>query len=95
MTRRPTDAPRRSALYAALLARTETEAQHSMPLPGNAARLDALRAGRPVDVSAGDLPEWARVGEPTDWWRRAIVTVTGTVEFYDDTGRRWLEEEGL
>jgi hypothetical protein len=85
-----------SSLYAWLLEREETEARHSMPHPGNALRLAALHAGRPVDVCAGDLPAWARpAGERMHWWRRAIVSADGAVEFYDDDGSAWLAENDL
>jgi hypothetical protein len=56
---------------------------------------DAMRAGEPLDVSAGDLPAWARVGEACHWWRRATVTASGEVSFYDDDGSIWLAENGL
>jgi hypothetical protein len=85
-----------SGLYAHLLAAAEDESRHSMPRPGNAARLAALRAGEPVDVQAGDLPAWARpAGERMHWWRRAIVSADGAVEFYDDSGAMFLAEHGL
>jgi hypothetical protein len=29
------------------------------------------------------------------WWRRAIATAAGVVEFYDDDGSAWLAENGL
>jgi hypothetical protein len=67
-----------------LLEAEETEARHSMPQPSNARHLAALQAGRPVDICAGDLPEWARAGEPTHWWRRVIATAAGAVEFYNE-----------
>lgn len=99
MTRRPVDAPGQSALYAWLLDREEREAElrHSVgiPLPGNATRLAALRAGEPVDVNVSDLPPWARERETVHWWRRAIVTADGALEFYDDRGAAWLAEQGL
>jgi hypothetical protein len=28
-------------------------------------------------------------------WNRGMLTVAGSVEFYEDTGRRWLAENGL
>jgi hypothetical protein len=55
----------------------------------------ALRAGRPVDVCAGDLLAWAREGETTHWWGRATVTAAGVVAFYHDDGSRWLADNGL
>lgn len=82
-------------LYAAVLAREEAEAQHSYPHPSNRPRLVALRAGEPADVTAGELPPWARVGEAVHWWRRATVTATGAVTFYNDDASRWLAESGL
>src|SRR5690349_14423233 len=36
-------------------------------------RLDTPRAGRPVDVHAGDFPE-VRPAEATHWWANATVT---------------------
>lgn len=97
MPRRPANVPGSSALYAALLAREEAEAAIpcEWPRPGNVARLQALRAGRPVDVCVGDLPPWARAAESARWSRRAIVTATGVVEFYDDTGSIWAAEAGV
>jgi hypothetical protein len=29
------------------------------------------------------------------WWRRATVTASGDVSFYDDDGSNWLTENGL
>jgi hypothetical protein len=55
----------------------------------------ALRAGVPGDVCTGDLPASAREGETCHWWRRPTVTAAGVVTFYDDTGARWLAENGL
>ncbi|MCV7173075.1 hypothetical protein H7I41_24420 [Mycobacterium manitobense] len=95
MTRRPSGAPGRSALYAHLLARADELAAHPMATPGDREHLAALRAGRSVDVSVSALPEWARGGEPTHWWRRAIVTNAGGVECYDDDAQRWLADNGL
>jgi hypothetical protein len=28
-------------------------------------------------------------------WNRGMLTAAGSVEFYEDTGRRWLAENGL
>ena len=46
-------------MYTWLLEREEAEARHSMPHPGNALRLAALRAGEPIDVSSRSF---ARLG---------------------------------
>lgn len=62
---------------------------------GSDDRMAALRAGRPVDVCAGDLLAWAREGETTHWWGRATVTAAGVVVFYHDDGSRWLADNGL
>ena len=35
---------------------------------------------------------------PRPWdlsWNRGMLTAAGSVEFYEDTGRRWLAENGL
>jgi hypothetical protein len=52
-----------SGLYARLLEREQDEARlrecTGIPAPGNQTRLAALRAGRSVDVCAGDLPRWS------------------------------------
>jgi hypothetical protein len=95
MTRRPTGAPGRSALYTWLREQAETDARRAWPRPTNSERLAALHAGRPVDVCAGELPDWARIGEPTHWWRRATATADGAVNFYDDDASAWLAENGL
>jgi hypothetical protein len=29
------------------------------------------------------------------WWNRATVSADGGVTFYDDSGSRWLTENGL
>lgn len=50
---------------------------------------------RELDVRVGDLPAWARPGEPTYWWRRAIVTPADEVRYYDDDGTAFLRENGL
>ncbi|SUA03099.1 Uncharacterised protein [Mycolicibacterium fortuitum] len=46
-------------------------------------------------MPVGDLPPWARAGEPVHWFHRAIVTADGAASFYDDDGSRWLAENGL
>lgn len=85
-----------TGLYAEIHARELAEAAACpWPNPGNITRLAALRSGRPVDICVGDLPAWARPGRETHWWHRAIVTATGAIDFYDDTGRRFREEHGL
>jgi hypothetical protein len=68
-------------------------------------RLEALRAGRPVNVPSGSLPGWARTGAPTRKSRRrltvtkparAIVRPDDTITWSDDDwARLWLEEAGL
>jgi hypothetical protein len=45
-----------AGLYQWLREAAEQEARHSMPHPGNTARLAALRAGEPVNVTVGELP---------------------------------------
>lgn len=84
-----------TGLYAWLLDRAEVEARNALPLPGNAARLVALRAGAPVDVPVGELPRWARGDEPVYWWRRVTVAPDGTVRFWTDDGAAWLAENEL
>jgi hypothetical protein len=85
----PTPRDSYSGLYARLLEREEAEpTRHPQ-------RLAALRAGRPVDICAGNLPQWARVGEETHRWRRARVTAAGAVTFYEDDGSAWLEDNRL
>jgi hypothetical protein len=83
-----------AGLYAHLREAAEVEARHSLPLPGNAARLAALRAGEPVDVTGGELPPWARVGVKLRWWTRAAVCPDGTVTLRGDDGGRRLAETG-
>jgi hypothetical protein len=70
-------------------------AEAATPSPDDAKRLTALRAGEPVSVATEELPEWARVGETTHWWRLATVRPDGTVTFRDDKGRIGLAENGL
>lgn len=95
MTRRTTAARDPSLVYRWLLERAEEEAASSMPRPGIARRLAALSCGSPVDVPVSDLPEWCRGHQPADWWRRAAVTATGTLKFYDDSGHAWAAENGI
>jgi hypothetical protein len=58
-------------------------------------RLEALQAGEPVDMPAGDLPPYARAGRRCRWRDRAVVDADGGVEFYTDDGSAWLRENGL
>jgi hypothetical protein len=58
-------------------------------------RLAALQRGETLDLPLYGLPVWARVGEPPHWWRRAVISAGGSVEFYDNDGRQWLAENGL
>ena len=95
MTRRPARTYSSAALYDHLSKVAEAEARALVVRPGVADRLAAIAAGQPVDVSVGDLPAWAREGQPMHWWRRATVAVTGAVDWYDDDGSRWLADNGL
>jgi hypothetical protein len=88
-------APRFDGLYRWLYDRAEQEDRQSMPLPGNAARLEAFRRGEPVNVPVSDLPKWAREGvDVRSWSLRAVVSAEGAVAYADDSGE-WLEENGL
>lgn len=94
-----------SGLYGWLLAREEQRAarygrDYVAPEDGAVSRyprqrLDALRAGRPVELKASDLPPWARQGVECRWWLRAVVSADDSVQFVEDDGRRWLQENGL
>lgn len=95
MTRRLTNASGCSALYEYLRDTFEAKARQLVHRPAVDAHLAVIRAGQPVDIQLADLPPWAREGQPLDYLRRAIVTVTGSVQLYVDDGTRWLEEHGL
>ncbi|MCZ8380354.1 hypothetical protein O6P37_15910 [Mycobacterium sp. CPCC 205372] len=95
MTRRPASTPEHSELYDYLRQAAEAEASAQVHRPSAEKRLTAFANGQPLDVSVGDLPAWAHGGQPLHWWQRAIVTVSGRVEYYPDVGSRWLEENGL
>jgi hypothetical protein len=58
-------------------------------------RIEALRAGRPVELKASDLPRWAREGVDLQWWVRAVVHPDDSIRYVDDDGSKWLEENGL
>jgi hypothetical protein len=58
-------------------------------------RIDALRAGEPVEVKASMLPLWAREGVECRWWLRAVVHPDDSIRFVEDDGSRWLAENGL
>lgn len=67
-------------------------------------RLEALRAGRPVNVPTGSLPGWARAGAPrrkgrfgfaTIYPARAVMGPGDTIVWSDvDWARVFLEEIG-
>ncbi|MFG1931318.1 hypothetical protein ACGFK1_11755 [Mycobacterium sp. NPDC048908] len=92
-----------SGLYATLGEREELAARNGGLVTeasgrvyvGNADRLAAFRTGAPAEMRAGDLPPSVREGDPTHWWRRAIVTAAVAVSFHDDDGSAWLAENGL
>ena len=60
-------------------------------------RLDALGSGRPVNVSAGDLPGWARSTGPVVAGSFARVVVSGDdlVTAAEADVALWLEEMDL
>jgi hypothetical protein len=68
------------------------------------ARLEALRAGQPVNVPFNSLPKWAKAGAPRRksarglvdiYPQRAIVGSDDSVVWSDDGwARQWLEEHG-
>jgi hypothetical protein len=87
-----------TAAYRTFLATLQNQANPAgaaTPSPDDAKRLTALRAGAPVSGATEKLPEWARVGETTHWWRLATVRPDETVTFRDDNGLNWLAENGL
>jgi hypothetical protein len=109
-------AVRAGGLYQALAAQEEESLRARMGAPGlsrgrdereypRGRILDALRAGRTVNVPSGSLPDWARVGIPSRRGRlglavihpqRAIVGPDDTVTWSDDDwARLWLEENDL
>jgi hypothetical protein len=69
------------------------------------ARLEALRAGWPVNVPSGSLPGWAQTEAPTRRGRfgaaiirpaRAIVAADDSITWSDEGwARLWLEENDL
>jgi hypothetical protein len=90
-----------SGLYGWLLSREEEAARTGYAKDGfkvyrhSPERLDELRAGRPINIRASDLPKWARVGMECHWWDRAVVGPDDTVRFEVDDGHWALQEMGL
>jgi hypothetical protein len=104
MARAATTANTHTGLYAWLLAREDRAVANGGTLSnhdtgtsydGTPERLACLRAGRPVNIAASDLPRSARADRGTlQWFHRAVVSPGGGVEFVDDNGE-WLAEQGL
>jgi len=60
-------------------------------------RLEAARAGQPIDLPLSELPSWARPTDVDDraGWHRAVVAPGDTIAVYVDSGEMWLREAGL
>jgi hypothetical protein len=105
MARVATGARTHLGLYAELAEREERAAANGgrtvkpngWPYTGNPERLADFRAGRPVALSVGDVPESARGDEhPRVWvWRRAVVWPDGEVQIRAATADEVLADLGL